>query len=641
MFHPASRYAIAFCLLLPFAAASAQAPEPTPGYAGCSLTLQAWALSNPELHCVCRSESQLPDCSGGGGAATATPALTTSQMIQLQIAGTLADAFVNMLMGNNAQAEARKKQMLYELQLKQARAAAQQQREEAMRLAAICQRLESTLKLSGTPALQLKMNDPGNGGLGLKLGDEYQNMPPVQSVTGASGPAQMPTNGPLALKLGEDPPAPATTAQVSQPSNASDLNAMTPRQLADLFASLPSEQQDRILQATQHRPPYQGSHTQNDAAPAPGTTETASPAHGASTPAAAGPSQNSTALGQLQQLARDSHDAANAQSPEDARALAARGFDTASGATDTTSVSATSSTALSPSPSVAGTVVDPISHAGNSAVLPVVDLSVLEAPPPNQRAAKPAPAPASANAPANQPADCIPPTAHRLPTREQLLTELAMRRTELQHLQQVIARLNRNIQSDQRLFDEWQAEAQAGYDRTLDRVLSLPTKLALDSLVEIKEQQFKQLKDTVVFDEATHGFQARGLTPAEQHQLALLERVGDLNTFDDFQKFVLDEKSNGEAFEEGFRQILSIVNKDPEVQSYFNAAEDLIDNLYDYVDLTNAWGIINTLDRNSGRYLLAVQKNGERMKAVVGRIRQIRQQLISLPDSTLLPYCEK
>jgi hypothetical protein len=84
--------------------------------------------------------------------------------------------------------------------------------------------------------------------------------------------------------------------------------------------------------------------------------------------------------------------------------------------------------------------------------------------------------------------NCIRRTEHEMPTSEQLLTELARRRAELENLRQVVMRLNRSIQMDQKQFEMWQAEAEAGHDRAWNRVISLHSKLALDSLVELKEE---------------------------------------------------------------------------------------------------------------------------------------------------------
>jgi hypothetical protein len=119
----------------------------------------------------------------------------------------------------------------------------------------------------------------------------------------------------------------------------------------------------------------------------------------------------------------------------------------------------------------------------------------------------------------------------------------------------------------------------------------------------------------------------------------MLERATALKTFDDFQKWVLEEKSDSEMYEEGMRQLIAITWP-REVQSYVNVAEDVIDNLYDYADLKNTWENVDQLDHNSDRFLQGVKSNGERMRVLITRIQQIKSQLNGIPANVRLPYCD-
>ena len=78
-------------------------------------------------------------------------------------------SFFQMFFSNDSKADAQKQQMMQELQLRQAEAEKQHNIEEAQRLAAICNRLQASLKLAGLPALEMK--GTGGSGLQLKLGD--------------------------------------------------------------------------------------------------------------------------------------------------------------------------------------------------------------------------------------------------------------------------------------------------------------------------------------------------------------------------------------------------------------------------------------------------------------------------------------
>jgi hypothetical protein len=317
--------------------------------------------------------------------------LTTKQMVQTQLAGTLIDAFVNMLFSSDSQANAQKQKMMAELQARQAEAERQKQHEEALRLAAICSRLEATLKLSGLPQLQLKGSGQGMEGLRLKLGDSSDGRVGVPGLPGMAlnddsgnggntpyGVSDLPgiyTNGPatpatapagntpsdtagLALKLGDSsgisslPAQPAPANPPAQSSPAGDPRTMTPQQLADLASNLPPEQQQQLINAMQAGSAAGTGIAVSNALPASATTSpsssvthlsatttvsaapppttTAALAGSNATPASSA-SASSSAFGQLQQTAAASKEAAAAQTPEDAAAGARIGFDQTAG----------------------------------------------------------------------------------------------------------------------------------------------------------------------------------------------------------------------------------------------------------------------------------------------------------------------
>lgn len=641
-------------------------------------------LSNQRLYAQSACAQLGVDCSHHGSQSTIP---TTQQMIQQQVASSVVNAFVNMLFSNDSQANAQKQKMLAELQARQQAAERQKQYEEAMRLAAICQRLQGTLKLSGTPGLKLK-SEVANSGLQLKLGDDsgHIGVPGLPGIAlndntgnggttpyGIAGLPGIYTNGPatptastsgrdhsstggLSLKLGDNPsvgqttqPTATPTTDAAQSAAIPDPRTMTPQQLADLAASLPPEQQQQLANALQTaqsqsttattasgQAVHLSANTTVSAAPEPITTAATvqqNTGSGAPNPTAQGQSNstNSPALGQLQGTAAASQAAAQAKTPEDMAAGARVGFDQAAGGTATpvhlsgnsapqTAQGNTQSTAGAASAS-AGTPTH--SKPGATSSYPAVDMSVLKAPPPITTV------PTGSHSLPNSKPQCVKRTEHKLPSRQELLTELAQRRTELENLRRTILRLNRSIQMDQKQFEMWQAEAEAGHERVVNRVFSLPTKLALDSLIELKEAQFATKEEKGL------------LTAADEKQMRMLDRAKDLKTFDDFQKWVLEEKSDDEMYEEGMRQLIAMLPFGPEVQSYANAAEDLIDNAYDLVDLVNTWDNVQQLDHNSDRFLLGVKGNGERMKSLVTRIRQIESQLNGTPQNVQIEYCSR
>jgi len=418
-----------------------------------------------------------------------------------------------------------------------------------------------------------------------------------------------------------------------------------PQQLADLAQNLSPEQQQQLanaLQTAQSGGAVRISQTTTvSAAPASTTTAALQNAQSVNSPSAnpqatVGAGQttgaDSSALGQLKGTAAASQKAANADTLEGAAAGAREGFDTAaSGSTSPIHPSGGGATQTVPNSAHVGsgttgsTTNATIPFQTGATHNPVVDMVVLQPPP-----ALIANAPDKPNNAATPKAQCVTPTQHKLPTRDELLTELAQRRTELANLRQSILRLNRSIQMDQKQFAEWQAEAEAGYDRVVNRVLSLPTKLAMDTFMEMNDERFERAENMKVLTE-------KGL-----QQKRMLERATELRSFDDFQKWILEDKSNPEMYDEAVRQLISdLPFFSPEVKSYANCAEDLIDNAYDYVDLVSTWNNVQQLDRNSNQFLTAVHGNGERMKSLMTRIQQIEAQLNGVPQDVQLPYCSQ
>jgi hypothetical protein len=250
-----------------------------------------------------------PGTGGGNSPSSGYPGTYAPMQQAIQQATT---NFITWLFSSgSAQAESQKQQMMWELQRRQAEAERLHQVEEAQQLAAMYNRLRSTMKLSGLPNLQMK-DAAGNGaGLRLKIGESngqtgikglpgiYLNdgktpygIPGLPGIyTGGSGQGSGLTNSRLALKTGESQAgvtqvansatglnqsdqsstvggAPAlanesglrlktgdsNAARDSQPTML-DPSKMTPQQLADvavMVSKLPPEEQRRLLATAQN-----------------------------------------------------------------------------------------------------------------------------------------------------------------------------------------------------------------------------------------------------------------------------------------------------------------------------------------------------------------------------------------------------
>ena len=69
----------------------------------CEAARKALSINNP---------GQLAPCWANSSTASGMPALNTKQMMQMQVASTVIDAFVNMVFSNDSQANAQKQKMI-------------------------------------------------------------------------------------------------------------------------------------------------------------------------------------------------------------------------------------------------------------------------------------------------------------------------------------------------------------------------------------------------------------------------------------------------------------------------------------------------------------------------------------------------
>jgi len=595
--------------------------------------------------------------------------------IQQQVMGSVVQSFFQMFFSNDSQADAQKQQMMQELQLRQAEAEKQHNIEEAQRLAAICNRLQASLKLAGLPALnmkvdgggglQLKLSDSGSGGRhqvgeaglpGLALNDTTGNggttpygepgLPGIYTNGPGSGSGSATSDGPkMSMKMddGSTPPAPpapveGNTAGSNPPADISlpadtvtDVRKMSPQQLADLATkidNLPPEEKQRLMDAARNS--AGGNSPVANPAPAGGDANPA-PSGAAPNPSAASATASQPAQSQLQQIAATSQSAATAASPEDAAALARSGFDTPGGGSiPAVAISGTTVAPIAAPASIRpGAPVNaplPPAHSPARASAPTYPVVPLL----NMASSSGSAVPAAGAAPVStrqEPASETCPHGFEkvIPTREQLQTELAVERAQLVSLENTIMRFNRTIQLDQQQYAVWEDEATTAKKRVEDHLVSLVTDAAFNSFVDKKEAFYEDLK--------TEG----KLTDFDKKQMSWLQQAKELKSFSEFKEWALAKQDNTDKLEEGARQVFGLVSLskellvNQEIQSYIRCGEALIDNAYDLTDLLATMDNVDRLDRNTAQYPEIVRMNGERLIPLVKNINDIEQKLNATP----------
>ena len=605
------------------------------------------------------------DCSHHSSSAPSS-SVNMNTVIGQQVIG----SFLQMLFSSDDGAAAQKQLMMAELEKRKAEALRLNQIEEAKRLEAICNRLEASLKLYGVPDLKMK-SASSSGNLQLKLGDGsssgghagIRGLPGIalNDTTGNGGttPYGIPglpgiyTNGPgsgsgsatpndpvLSLKTGDGgatpaPPVPSPTDIPAQPAltgaGITDPRNMTPQQLADMatkIESLPPAAQQRLMDAAANAAkgnPAAGGAAAPPQPPAPvASGQPAAPAQPAATASA------QPVAAQLQQIAGASRAATTAATPEGAAALARTGFDTPAAGTPIPGSAAP--VALPPTTGTPQVQLSATASPGSATphgTSTMARLALHSIPPPLPPGIAPAPPGAPATASNQRGPDaasgaCPHGFEKAIPTRQQLQTELAVRRAHLKSLQNTIMRFNRTIQLDQQQYAVWEDEATTAKKRAWDHLFSIFRNATFDSFVDRNEAIF----------EGTKSLEEQGIgkmTDFDRQQWSWLKRAKELKSFSDFKEWALSNKDKSEMLDEGIRQWGALMPLNVEIQSYLRCYEDLIDNAYDITDMLVTMDNVDRLDHNTAQYPEIVRRNGERMKALVTRIGEIERQLNGTP----------
>ena len=620
---------------------------------------------------VCEPTPGVPCPGSSVSSGSSVRPINMNNAIRDQVFTSLAGSFLQMLFSSDNGAEAQKQLMMAELEKRKAEALRQNQIEEAKRLEAICNRLEASLKLYGVPDLKMK-SASSSGDLQLKLGDGsssgghagIRGLPGIalNDTTGNGGttPYGIPglpgiyTNGPgsgsgsatpndpvLSLKTGDGgatpaPPVPSPTDIPAQPAltgaGITDPRNMTPQQLADMatkIESLPPAEQQRLMDAAANAAkgnPAAGGAAAPPQPPAPvASGQPAAPAQPAATASA------QPVAAQLQQIAGASRAATTAATPEGAAALARTGFDTPAAGTPIPGSAAP--VALPPTTGTPQVQLSATASPGSATphgTSTMARLALHSIPPPLPPGIAPAPPGAPATASNQRGPDaasgaCPHGFEKAIPTRQQLQTELAVERAQLESLQKTIMRFNRTIQLDQQQYAVWQDDAEAAKDRLWKRLFSLLTNSPIDGFVDKKEVLFEDLK-----------IEGK-LTDFDKNQMSWLKQAKELKSFSDFKEWALTKQGGWEMLEEGGRQLaaLSTLSKElpvnQELQSYIRCSEDLVDNAFDLTDLLATMDNVDRLDRNTAQYPEIVRKNGERLVPLVNNIRDIEHKLNATP----------
>jgi hypothetical protein len=564
--------------------------------------------------------SAAPDTTSTGPSSVPRTVPTRPNMntvIKQQVAGSLVDAFVNLLFSTDSRAEEQKRQMMEELERRKAEAERQHKFEEAQRLDAMCNRLSASLKLDGVPKVRMKFgdNDDEHSGIkglpGIALNDNTGNggntpygirgLPGIYTNGPGSGGSTQTSQSKVKMKFGDEvaPPQATGSMAISAPAvegsavsgEVSDPRNMTTQQLADLatvVSKLPPAEQQRLMDAAKN------------AAMSNSGANLGTPSQAVASGASSQP-----AMSQLQQITKTSQSAASAQNLEDAAAQARAGFDQAIPGSP---ISAASTSRPTPSSSTPGSS----QTTSTSTKAPVAGSVRSSGQVTNANLKKPDPQKPmfvqqlSTGTPGRAPG-CPIVSKRKLPTREELAQELAGLRFRLDVLKNSFLRLSRSIQMDQGQFAEWEKETQNAVDRANERLKKTIADQIEDRFFDYSEEYYSKSPE----------------------KLKALKRVEVVLKENDVYDWADSGAKTWDQVAEGLALLGENLPISKSAQEILWASKSTIDSAFDIATELVSWRRISQLQKNSDDYLSAVKRSGEQMKQIVGRMREIENRLAS------------
>lgn len=191
------------------------------------------------------------------------------------------------------------------------------------------------------------------------------------------------------------------------------------------------------------------------------------------------------------------------------------------------------------------------------------------------------------------------------------MDELDRVNSQIAATQNVLKRLNESILGDRRLFEEWEQEAQEGFERSVGMAADVAIDFSLGYL-DTRYETILELAEKLPNKPAD-------LIARYKHLVAIFKRLEQAKAANDLDGFAQREgKTDAEIFEmfrDGIAQIIGLVGLDKtfpvRVLKYGSMGWDMAYNL---TELKNLWDNVKTLERTNVTYSAAVKRLGERMK---------------------------
>lgn len=205
------------------------------------------------------------------------------------------------------------------------------------------------------------------------------------------------------------------------------------------------------------------------------------------------------------------------------------------------------------------------------------------------------------------------------------LVELEEVNKQIESTRSVLLKLNASIQSDRKLFEEWEKDADEGFERSV--------KMAADSAVDFGIGALADRYDTIYELAKKLPGEPKDVIEKYRYLDSMAHRLKEAKEVSDYAGLAASEgKTDAEIFEtmrDGIGQIVGLLdleNKVPVLVAwrYCSLACDMAYNL---TELRQLWKNVSVLEGNNERYAEAVKKLTARMQELVARQKELRQKI--------------
>jgi len=204
------------------------------------------------------------------------------------------------------------------------------------------------------------------------------------------------------------------------------------------------------------------------------------------------------------------------------------------------------------------------------------------------------------------------------------IAELDKVNKQIDSTRNVLLKLNASTQADRKLFEEWEKDADAGFERCVNTASDVVVDFGAGAMAERYDEISRLAKKLPG--------EPKDVIEKYRYLASLAQRLKEAKSTNDVDGLAKREnKTETELYEtlrDGVGQVIGLLNLDKTVPgSVWKYGTLACDMAYNLTELRQLWKNVATLEGNNVRYAEAVQKLSERMRELVERQQELRRKI--------------